>query len=300
MKKTKFIWMDGKFKKWNDAKIHVLVHGLHYGSAAFEGVRFYNTPDGPAIFRLKDHTKRLFYSSSAIGMKIPYSQKELNEAQIKLIKKIKVKAGYIRPLTYYGYGKMGLNPTGAPVNVSIVAWPWGSYLGNDEINVKISKYIRIHPDSLVADAKISGHYVNSILATLEIHKEKFDEALFLDYKGNVAEGPGENVYIVKKGVIYTPELGSILAGITRDSILTIARDLGIKVIEKKIKPKEFYSADEAFFTGTAAEVAAIVTLDKNKIGDGKMGPVTKILKKAYMDIVKGNNLKYKKWLTYVN
>ncbi len=300
MKTTKYIWADGKFKKWKDVTLHLINHTLHYGAGAFEGVRFYNTPQGPAVFRLQDHTKRFFYSACAIGMKIPYSQKEINEATVKLLRKNKVKAGYIRPIAVYGYGKMGLNPAGAPINTYIVSWPWGAYLGDEAVNIKTSKYIRIHPDSLVSDAKVTGHYVNSILASIEIKKEGFDEALFLDYKGNVAEGPGENVFMIKKGVIYTPPLGTILAGITRDSVMTLARDLGYKVIEKTLKLKELYSADECFFTGTAAEVTAIASIDKKKIGSGKMGPITSQLRKEFMKVVKGRNPKYKKWLTYIN
>ena len=299
MKSTKYIWMDGKFKKWKDAKIHVLAHTLHYGAGSFEGIRFYNTPDGPAIFRLKEHTKRFFYSAKAIDMKIPYSQKEINETIIKLVKKNKVKGGYIRPLAFYGYGKMGLNPAGAPVNVSIACWPWGTYLGEDAVKIKTSQYIRIHPQSTVADAKICGHYVNSILASIEVHKQGYHEALFLDYKGNVAEGPGENIFMVKKGVIYTPPLGTILAGITRDSAMTIAKDLGFKVVEKILKLKDLYAADECFFTGTAAEVTPIISIDKKKIGNGKIGLITTELQKTFLGVVKGRNEKYRKWLTYI-
>ena len=300
MKSTKYIWMDGKFKKWKDAKIHIICHTLHYGAGAFEGIRFYNTPDGPAVYRLKEHIQRLYYSAKSIGMKIPYSQKEMIEVTLKLLKKNKIKAGYIRHLIYYGYGKMGLYPKGAPVNVSIACWPWGAYLEGDTITVKTSKYIRIHPDSLVADAKICGHYVNSILASLEVHKEGYGEALFLDYKGNVAEGPGENIFMVKNGVIYTPPLGTILAGITRNSVITLAKDLGYKTVEKNLKLKDLYNADELFFTGTAAEITAIISLDKKKIANGKKGPVTTKIRKEYLKIVKGQNPKYKKWLSYIN
>lgn len=292
--------MDGRFKKWKDAKIHIFTHSLHYGGGIFEGIRFYNTPDGPAVFRMKDHIKRLFYSAKPIGLKIPYSQKYLCEVTMKLLKKNKTKNGYVRPIAYYGYGKMGLCPIGAPVNVAVFALGFASYLGGQAIKVKTSKYMRIHPDSTVVDAKVTGHYANSIIASLEIHKEGFDEALFLDYKGNIAEGPGENIFIVKKGVLYTPTSDNILAGITRYSVMEMARDNGYKVVEKVLKPKDLYSADEAFFTGTAAEITSIGSVDKKIIGDGKIGPITQRLKDDYLDVVKGKNPKYKKWLTHVN
>ncbi|MBU0727382.1 branched-chain amino acid transaminase, partial [Patescibacteria group bacterium] len=266
----------------------------------FEGIRFYSTPDGPAIFRLQDHIKRFFYSATPINLKMPYTQKELCDVIVKLLKKNNVKNGYIRPLGYYGYGKMGLCPLGAPVNVAILALSFSSYLGGQAIKVKTSKYMRLHPDSTIVDAKVTGHYANSIIASLEIHKAGFDEALFLDYKGNVAEGPGENIFIVKNGILYTPPSDNILPGFTRDAIMALARDNGYKVIEKNLKLKDIYSADEAFLSGTAAEITAIGSLDNKKIGDEKMGPITAELKKEYLKIVKGKNPKYKKWLTYVN
>ena len=292
--------MDGKFKKWKDAKIHIFTHSLHYGGGIFEGIRFYNTPDGPAIFRLKDHIKRFFYSARPIDLKIPYSQKELCNVAIKLVKKNKAKNGYIRPIGYYGYGKMGLCPIGAPVNVAMFALSFASYLGGKAVKAKTSKYMRLHPDSTVVDAKVTGHYANSIIASLEIRKAGADEALFLDYKGNVAEGPGENIFIVKKGVLYTPAVDHILPGFTREAIMSLARDNGYKVVEKTLKPKDVYLADEAFFTGTAAEITVIGLLDNKKIGSGSIGPVAKKLKEEYMNVVKGRNPKYKKWLTYVN
>jgi branched-chain amino acid aminotransferase len=297
---TKKIWLNGKLVDWNKAAIHVLAHGLHYGSAVFEGIRFYDAGKSPAIFQLTAHTKRLFYSAKAIGMKIPFAEAEINKAIIQTVKVNKVKSGYIRPLAFYDYGKMGLNPTGAPVSLAIACWPWGSYLGGKPIRVKTSKYIRIHPDSLVADAKVSGHYVNSILASLEIQKAKVDEALFLDYKGNLAEGPGENLFFVKKGIIYTPKLGSILAGITRNSVMQIARDLKIPVKEGSYKLRDLYSADEAFFSGTAAEIQPIGILDGKKIHDGKTGKITAQIREIYMDAVAGKVSRYQKWLTKVN
>ena len=299
LKPTKYIWMDGKFKKWKDATIHLITHTFHYGAGAFEGVRFYDTPKGTAVFRLADHTKRLFYSASAIGIKMPYSQKVINEAILTLLKKNGVKGGYIRPIVWYGAGHMGVNPINAPVNVAIASWPWGAYLAHESIKMMTSSFIRIHPKSTVSDAKINGHYANSIQAILEVKKKGYDEALFLDYKGNVAEGAAENVFMVKKNVLITPPKGSILPGITRDSIMTVAKDLGYKVQEKTIKLKDLYAADEVFLTGTAAEVTPVRLIDKKKIGSGKPGPVTKVLNKTFMEIVEGKNSKYKKWLTYV-
>lgn len=291
--------MNGKLIPWKKAQVHVLAHTLHYGAGAFEGTRCYETPDGPAIFRLKDHTKRLFYSAKAIGMKVPYSEKELNDAQVLLLKKNKLKHAYIRPLLFYGYGKMGLNPTGAPVEAMIAAWPWGTYLSDQPIDVKVSSYIRIHPQSTVADAKITGHYVNSIMAVNELRGTKFHEALLLDYKGNIAEGPGENLFMVKNKTIYTPPLGTILKGITRETVEMLAEDLGFKVKEKSLKLKDLMAADEAFYTGTAAEVTPIGTVDKKKIGNGKTGPVTDILRETYMNLVHGKHKLSQKYLTSV-
>ena len=292
--------MDGKTKKWKDAKIHLITHTLHYGAGVFEGIRIYKTSDGSAIFRLKEHIKRLFFSAKSIGMKLPYTQKKIIDATLKLVKKNKLKEGYIRHLVIYGYGKMGVNPVGAPVSVSISMWGWGSYLGEHAISVKTSKYIRIHPESTVTAAKIVGHYSNSILASLEATNAGYDEALFLDHKGNVAEGAAENVYVVKKGVIYTPPAYGILSGLTRDTIKHVTKDLGIKFVEKTLKLKDVYSADEVFFTGTAAEVTPISKVDKKRIGNGKNYPIAAKLKKNFLDIARGKNLKYKRWLTYLN
>jgi branched-chain amino acid aminotransferase len=296
---TKKIWLDGKLISWKKAQIHVLSHALHYGSSAFEGIRFYTTDHGPAVFRLKEHTARLFYSASNLGIKIPFSQKAINEAILKTVKINKIPSGYIRPIVFLSYGKMGLNPTGVPIQTAIACWSWESYLGGKPIRVKTSRFIRIHPNSLIADAKVGGHYVNSILASLEIQKAKFDEALFLDFKGNVAEGPGENIFFVKNGVLHTPKLGAILAGITRDSILQIAKNEKIKVCEGNYKLKNLYQADELFFTGTAAEVQPIGSLDNKKINQGKIGPITTRLREIFFAIVSGKDSKYKKWLTQV-
>lgn len=293
------IWMDGKMVPWNKAQVHILTHTLHYGGGVFEGIRFYKTPRGPAIFRLKEHIDRLFYSASTLEMKIPYSKTQIQEATKNLIKTNKLNAGYIRPIVYYGYGKMGLDPRGCPVNVAIAAWPWGAYLGEGPVKTKISKFMRIHPASTYTDAKICGHYVNSILASLEIHREGFDEALLLDYRGNLAEGPGENVFIVKKGVLITPPPGTILAGITRASVIEIAKDQGIQVKEKNITPAMLKTADEAFFSGTAAEISPIAAINRQKVNKGKPGPITKKLKESFTQAVHGESKRYQKWLTFI-
>ncbi|MCH7819442.1 MAG: branched-chain amino acid transaminase [Candidatus Marinimicrobia bacterium] len=298
MKETNYIWMDGKIIPWADAKIHVLTHSLHYGSAVFEGLRFYEAEEGPAIFRLKEHTTRLFYSADTIKLRIPFSEDEINSAIIETVKVNEIKTGYIRPLAFFGYGKMGLRPTGSPVNLSIAVWPWDSYLGANPINVKISPYIRIHPQSTSMDAKITGNYVNSTFAGVDAISNGYEEALLLDFEGNVAEGPGENIFIVKNDIIYTPPKGKILAGITRDSIITIAEDFGYSVQEKVLKPEDVYDADEAFFTGTAAEVTAIASLDDHPM-KFQTGPITKKLSDTFLSIVKGLNEKYKNWLTIV-
>lgn len=296
---TEKIWMNGRLTDWKNANVHVLSHALHYGSGVFEGIRFYKTKNGAAIFRLKEHVARLFYSARALEMKIPFSQKKVYEAIVATVRANKISEGYIRPLAFFDYGKMGLNPVGAPVSLAIACWPWPSYLGGKPIRVKTSKFIRLHPDSVVGDAKVCGHYVNSILASLEIKRAKFDEALFLDYRGFVAEGPGENIFFLKKGILHTPKLGSILAGITRTSIIDIAKDLGVKTREGNFKLKDFYSADEVFFTGTAAEIQPIGSLDSKKIKNGKAGKFTQKLRETFFEAVEGEISKYKKWLTFV-
>ena len=299
MDETKFIWMDGKLVNWKDAKVHVLTHTLHYGAGVFEGIRFYETEKGAAVFRLKEHIDRMYYSAGTFNMKIPYSKEDFIEAVKETVRANGLKAGYIRPICFFGYGKMGLNPEGAPVNCAIAVWPWGKYLGEGAVNIKTSGYVRIHPKSTHADAKIVGHYVNSIFASLEVKKAGYDEALLLDYKGNIAEGPGENFFIVSNGKISTPPLGTILKGITRDSIMQIAKEKGIGIKENALTLEEAYNADEAFFTGTAAEVTAIASIDDNKIGSGDIGPVTKQLSEEYHNIITGRNSKYEKWLSYV-
>lgn len=298
MLNVKYIWLNGKFIPFEKGNVHLLTHSLHYGSSVFEGIRFYKTQKTSAIFRLNEHLDRLFFSAKTMGMNIAYSKNQLANAIIELIKKNKLPSGYIRPIIFYG-SKMGLNPIGADLNVAIACWPWGKYLEKEVIKVKISSYLRLHPKTSVMGAKISGHYFNSILATLEAKKAGFDEALLLDYKGNIAEGPGENIFFVKNKILYTPSLGSILPGITRQTIMYLAKDLGYKIKEKNIKPKDLKKFDEAFFTGTAAEITAIGQIDKIKIGNGKEGAITKILKKIFYKTIQGEIKKYEKWLTYI-
>jgi len=300
MKTTKKIWLNGNFVNWEDAQIHILTHTLHYGSGIFEGIRAYKTERGSAVFRLKDHIKRLFYSAKILEMKIPFSLNEIQQAILKLIKINKIEECYIRPISFFGYGKMGLSPKGAPVNLAIALWPWENYLGDKPIKVGISKYIRIHPQSTVVDAKICGHYVNSILASLETQKQNVQEVLLLDANGYVAEAPGANIFIVKNKKLLTPPLGSIFPGITRDSILKIAKDLNIKTEEKKLSLKDVKSADEAFFTGTATEVCPIGWIDNVMIiKDEKTGEITKKLKHFYDKVIHGKERKYFKWLNFI-
>lgn len=299
METTKYIWFNGKLINWEDAKVHVMAHAFHYGSAVFEGIRAYKTEQGTAIFRLKEHIDRLFYSAKALAMEVPFSNEQVCQANVDLLAANKLEHGYIRPLIYYGYGVMGLNPRNAPVDVMVACWPWGKYLAADMVDLKISKYVRIHPRSVVCDAKVSGHYVNSILAVQELKGTKYHEALLLDYEGNLAEGPGENLFIVKNGDLYTPKLGTILAGITRNTVIDIANRNGIKVIETTLTPEDLFSASEAFYTGTAAEVTPIRTVDDRVIGPGKIGPISELIKKTYNDVVHGRIPEYSNYLTLV-
>lgn len=296
--KTNYIWLDGKFVRYEDAKIHFLNHSLHYGSGAFEGERFYLTNRGPAIFRLHEHTERLFRSARVIGIKIPFSKNEVMNATRGLIRKNELDEGYIRPMVFYG-AKMGLHPGQSPVHIGIAVWPWGAYLGDKPVSTSISKVMRLHPSSIVSTAKISGYYANSILATRDAKARGFDEAILLDYRGFIAEGPGENIFMVKNNKLYTPALGSILPGITRDSIIRIAKNSKIPVLEKTIKPIDLKNADELFFTGTAAEITPIGKVDSKIINEGLVGPYTARLKKIYLDIVHGKEKDYKNWLTFV-
>lgn len=297
MEPTKYIWMNGALVPWENATVHVMTHALHYGDGAFEGIRFYKTSRGPAVFRLREHIERLVYSASVLGMTIPFSIERLCDATLELIRANEIEHGYIRPLAYYGYGVMGLNPRNSPTDMMIACWPWGKYLPVELADIKVSSYIRIHPRSTVADAKICGHYVNSILAVLELKGTKYHEALFLDSDGMVAEGPGENFFVVKNDELVTPPLGTILAGITRSTVIQIARDEGLSVTERSISLDEVFEADEAFFTGTAAEVTPIGTINDRVIGAGKIGPVTAALKARYLDAVHGRADAYRRFLT---
>jgi len=304
IKEVDKIWMNGKLVDWKDAKIHVLTHALHYGSGVFEGIRCYKTDRGPAVFRLKEHMKRLENSAKIYMKTIPYSVDELCKATKDLIKANKLDACYIRPIAYRGYGEMGLNPTNAKVDVTIAVWPWGTYLGEEGlkngIRAKISSFHRISPNILPSGAKASGQYINSILAKLEALDVGYDEAIMLDSRGFVSEGPGENLFMVKDGVIYTPpEHASILAGITRDAVMKIAKDMDYEVKEIDITRGMLYLADEAWFTGTAAELTPIREVDGRKIGKGKPGPITKKLQEKFFDTVKGKAKEYEDWLDYV-
>ena len=273
-----YIWMDGEYVDWRDAKVHVLTHTLHYGVGVFEGVRAYATDQGPAIFRLERHTERLLQSAHIMGMKIPFTAEQINQAQIEIIKKNNLKSAYLRPMAYYGSQAMGLHAKGLQVHLMIAAWEWGAYLGDEAlqngIRVKTSSYSRHHVNSTMAKAKTNGNYTNSILALQEAENAGYDEALMLDTTGYVAEGSGENIFIVRRGKVYTPSLTSALEGITRDSVVELMQqDMGLEVIEKQITRDEIYTADEAFFTGTAAEVTPIRELDDRQIGAGGAGPI---------------------------
>ncbi|KTD08244.1 branched-chain amino acid transaminase [Legionella jamestowniensis] len=298
MQVTETIWQNGNLIPWADAKVHVLSHTLHYGGGAFEGIRFYKTAQGPAIFRLNDHVERLFYSASVLKMTIPYTKEEVSAAIKEVVVINRLEEGYIRPLAFYGYGKMGVNPTGNPTDLIIACWPWGAYLPHESIDVKVSSFIRIHPESTVVDAKICGHYVNSILASLELQGTHYHEALLLDSHGNIMEGVGENFFIVKNTRLYTPKLGGILSGITRDTVIKLAHQLGLDVFETDITLDEAYQADEAFFTGTAAEVTAIRSINDRELSKN-VGNITTMIKKAYMDLVHGKNEEFIHYLTYV-
>ncbi len=301
--KTEKIWMDGKFVNWDNATVHILTHTLHYGLGVFEGIRCYETREGPAIFRLDDHIDRLFNSAHIFLMEIPYSKEEIKDAIIKTVRVNKIKECYIRPLVYIGYGAMGIYPKENPINVSIAAWSWGSYLGDkglkNGIKVKISSFIRNHVNANMARAKVCGYYVNSQLAKKEAISCGYDEAILLDTEGYVSEGSGENIFIVRDGILKTTPLTSVLEGITRNSIIKINSENGVKVIEERFTRDELYIADEAFFTGTAAEVTPIREADGRIIGNGKPGKITKKLQSLFFDIVRGNNKKYESWLTRV-
>jgi len=284
---------------WAEATVHVLTHTLHYGGGAFEGIRFYHSDQGPVIFRLKDHIQRLLYSSSVLKMQLPFTLEDITHAVTEVVRVNEINQGYIRPIAFYGYGKMGVNPIGSPPELAIACWPWGAYLPHEAVDIKTSRYIRIHPQSTIVDAKLCGHYLNGILATLELQGTHYHESLFLDDKGFISEGAGENFFMVKGRTLITPQLGTILAGITRATILQRAKTLGFDVIEKEITLEDAYQSDEAFFTGTAAEVTAIRSIDDKVIGNGGVGPVTALIKKDYLDIVHGKNPEFQDYLTTV-
>jgi branched-chain amino acid aminotransferase len=297
------IWHDGKLVPWRDATTHVLTHSLHYGLAVFEGLRAYNTVNGTAIFRLREHTQRLLNSAHIYMMKIPYSIETLMAAHREVVRANKLDSCYVRPIAFYGSERMGVSPKGNTVHVSIAAWPWGAYLGAEAIEkgirVKTSSYARHHVNVSMTRAKYSGTYANSILANLEATDHGYDEGLLLDVDGFVAEGSGENLFMVKDGKIYEPELTSALIGITRDSVITLAQEMGYSVASRRITRDDLYIADEAFFTGTAAEVTPIREVDGRTIGTGQRGPITEKLQKAFFDCVNGKSAVHRDWLTAV-
>ncbi len=302
LEKVDKIWMNGQLVNWDDANVHVLTHALHYGSGVFEGIRAYETEDGAAVFRLTDHMKRLFKSAKIHLMELPYGLEELVAATKETIRANNLRSCYIRPIAYRGYGEMGLNPLNVPVDVSIAVWSWGAYLGEEGlengITAMISSFQRIDPNALPPAAKATGQYINSILAKLEAIYGGFEEAILLDSRGFVSEGSGENLFVVKEGIIHTPSTAaSVLEGITRATVIDIARDMGLQVIERDLVRSDLFLADEIFCTGTAAEITPIREIDKRPIG--KPGPITKKLQEKFFRIVKGEEEKYRNWLEFV-
>ena len=302
--KTEKIWFDGKLVDWEDAKVHVLAHGLHYGTGYFEGIRCYALADGrSAVFRLKEHIRRLADSGKILGFPLPYSVSELEQATLEVIRANKLKECYIRPLAFLGFGEMGVYAPHNPVNVCISVWPWGAYLGDEGlrngIRAKISSFARHHVNVMMTKSKATGNYVNSVLAKAEAKRAGYDEAIMLDVDGYVSEASGENIFMVRGGKVKTTPLTSILPGITRDSIVTIAGDKGYKVIEERFTRDDLYTADEAFLTGTAAELTPIREVDDRQIGAGSRGPVTADIQQAFFDVIKGKDAKYQEWLAYV-
>lgn len=300
---TEKIWMDGKFVDWNEASVHVLTHSLHYGLAAFEGIRCYKGSVHSAIFKLQEHVDRLFESAHIAMFKIPFSKKDVADAIVETVRVNRLESGYIRPLAYIGYGEMGLYPGNNPIRLAIAAWPWGTYLGEEAlthgIRAKISSFARHHVNVSMTRAKMSGHYVNSILAKCEAKSTGYEESILLDPDGYVAEGTGENVFIVRKGVLLTTPLTSILEGITRNAVMELARERKITVVEERFARDAMYVADEVFLTGTAAELTPVREIDNRQIGDGKRGPMTSVLQKAFFDVVQGKDASHASWLTPV-
>ena len=303
MEKSKYIWLSGKFLPWNKAKVHFLTHALHYGSAIFEGIRCYSTPNGPAVFRLKDHLERFYDSALIIEMKIPFPKEKLRKAVLELVKKNRLKECYIRPLAFYGYGRMGLNPLGIRPEVGVACWKWETYFGKSVlekgITAGISSWQRISPKAMPTKAKASGNYVNSILAKIDAINSGHDEGILLDAEGNVAEASGENIFVVRDLELITPPETNILEGITRKSVIEIASREEIPVKEEYFTRDQLYTADEAFLTGTAAEITPIREVDERKIGNGKRGQITKRLQKKFFEIVHGKDSQYSKWLDFV-
>lgn len=304
VQKVEKIWMDGRFIPWDEANIHILTHSLHYGLAIFEGIRCYLCHDGKsAVFRLREHIDRLFDSAQIGDIKIPFSKREITEACKETLRVNRLKEGYIRPIVFIGEGAMGVYPGDNPIRVSIITWSWGAYLGEGAIEkgirVKVSSYTRHHVNVMMTKAKICGNYVNSVLAKREAMKLGYDEALMLDTEGYVSEASGENIFMIKNGVLKTTPLTSILPGITRDSVIQIARSKKIPILEERFTRDELYTAQEAFFTGTAAEITPIREVDDRMIGDGKPGPITKELQSSFFNIVKGRNPEFAEWLDYL-
>ena len=298
------IWMDGQMHDWREAKIHVLTHTLHYGCGAFEGLRAYDTVNGTAIFRLHDHTKRLFNSAKILRMQIPFTQEQANQAQIDVVKANGLKSCYVRPLAWIGDKKLGVSPRGNTIHLMAAAWAWGAYLGEEGmergIRVRISSFTRHHVNITMSQAKAVSNYTNSILANTEATDDGYDEAILLDAAGFVSEGSGENIFTVKDDIVSTPDLSAgALNGITRNTVLHICKDLGLEVRERRITRDELYISDEVFFTGTAAEVTPIREVDRVQIGAGRRGPITEKIQAAFFDIVNGRNPKYAHWLTKV-
>ncbi|WP_037587162.1 branched-chain amino acid transaminase [Stenoxybacter acetivorans] len=298
-----FIWYNGKLVEWRSAQTHVLTHTLHYGMGVFEGVRAYETAQGGAIFRLQDHTKRLFNSAKITGIKLPFDEEAINQAHIEVVRANQLQSGYFRPMAFYGAKKLGVTPAADDVQVIVAAWPWGAYLGEEGmtrgIRVQVSSFTRHHPNITMIKAKANGNYMNSIMANTEALRNGYDEAILLDAQGYIAEGSGENIFLVRGGKLYTPELDVALDGITRSSVIAIAADMNVPVIEKRITRDELYIADEVFFTGTAAEVTPIREIDGREIGIGSRGGITAEIQQRYFDIVQGKNPKYAHWLTYI-
>jgi branched-chain amino acid aminotransferase len=297
------IWHNGRTVEWREAQTHVLTHTLHYGMGVFEGVRAYKTAQGPAIFRLREHTDRLFNSAHILGMKLPYDRDTMDEAQRTAVRVNNLESAYIRPMFYYGPEGMGLRADNLEVHCIVAAWHWGAYLGEENMNngirIRVSSFTRHHVNVTMCRAKANGNYMNSMMALQEALRDGYDEALLLDAEGYVMEGSGENVFIVREGVLYTPDLTSALDGITRKTVITLAREIGIQVVEKRITRDEVYIADEAFFTGTAAEVTPIREIDGRSIGSGARGPITERLQSMYFDVVHGRSEAHRDWLTPV-